>query len=85
MSFINLCELDCNHELFIILYANQGHAPTLERVPPMIRVFVTFDCPQPSSGVNKRAFGISCGEDTDWPPSNNETLHYSLRKGIKQL
>lgn len=45
--------------------AIHGQAPILAGVPPTMRVFVTFDCPQPSSGVSKRAFGNFDGADID--------------------
>lgn len=70
-------------QLLAILYANQGHAPTLARVPPMIRVFTTFDCPHPSSGVSKRPFGILGGVDTDRPPNYKKNRHYSTRRKVK--
>lgn len=49
---MNLSELDSVVDNF----ANHGHAPTLAIVPPIMRVFVTFDIPHPSSGVSKRPF-----------------------------
>lgn len=63
----------------------QRDLPTLAADPPMIRLFCTFENPQPSSGVNRRPLTFATGIDGFCDPPNIENRANNCIKSIVLL